>query len=289
MNKRKVKTIYNQLDELYESSKKLEINEETRVVIFSDLHLGDGSSKDDFIQNAHLFQTAVEKYYFSKDFHLVLNGDVEELQRFSIKRIKSKWKDIYELFRRFDEKNMFHKLIGNHDLALCLPNKPESEFNILHCLTLQTTAGDMQVYHGHQASMVYEKLNKLVGYTLRYLANPFRIKNYSIAHSSRRQYAIEKRVYHYSSYRKRVSIIGHTHRPLFESMTKAERIKHKIEALCRKYIELESDDDRKSVKKMIKSHKKELNKIFSKSKPPFLAVIFIILYFMCHACSIQAV
>jgi UDP-2,3-diacylglucosamine pyrophosphatase LpxH len=258
----KIKLIYSQLDELYDLSEKLECNENSKYVIFSDLHMGDGSAKDDFRQNSDLFKTAIDGYYLKKDFNLILNGDVEELLRFSLKKIEKKWGEVYEVFRKFDERNKFFKLIGNHDIALCLPHKNEGKFKIHHSLTLQSDFGDLLIFHGHQASMAYRRLNKMVGYTLRYLANPLRIKNYSVSHSSRKQYNIERRVYHHASFRKRVSIIGHTHRPLFESLTKAERLKYRIEQLCRKFAK--ADEKRKKpIRKLIKSHKKELLKIFS--------------------------
>jgi UDP-2,3-diacylglucosamine pyrophosphatase LpxH len=263
LGKAKIKLIYRQLDELYDSSKKINGAEGGRFVIFSDLHMGDGSPKDDFRQNADLFKTALQKYYLKSGFHLLLNGDVEELQRFSLRKIEKQWQDIYEVFEQFDRQGLFFKIIGNHDLALCLPQKSSAKFSIHHAVTIQTEFGDLQVFHGHQASMAYRRLNKLVGYTLRYLANPLRIKNYSVSHDSRKQYTIEKRVYHHASFRKRVSIIGHTHRPLFESLSKAERLKYRIEQLCRKYAKA-ADKKRKPIKKLIKSHKKELQKIFAR-------------------------
>lgn len=262
MEKSKLKLIYKQLDELHESSDKIACGKDSKFVIFSDLHMGDGSSKDDFRQNADLFKTAIGGYYLKRGYHLILNGDVEELQRFSLKKIRKKWEEIYDIFRKFDHENRLFKLIGNHDLALCLPHNKKSEFRLHHSVTLQSEFGDILVFHGHQASMTYKKLNKMVGYTLRYLANPLRIKNYSVAHDSRKQYTIEKRVYHHASFRKRVSVIGHTHRPLFESLTKAERLKYKIEQLCRVYMKTH-DKNKKTIKKIIKSHKKELKKIFS--------------------------
>jgi UDP-2,3-diacylglucosamine pyrophosphatase LpxH len=262
----KIKNIYRQLDDLYEYSHKLKITEKDKVVIFSDLHMGNGSSKDDFRTNSDLFSSAIKDYYLPEKYKLILNGDVEELLRFPYKKIRRRWDDIYKIFDLFDKKNAFYKTIGNHDLALCLPNAPQQKYSNQHAVTLQSDYGDLMVFHGHQASMNYQRLNKLVGYTLKYLANPLRIKNYSVAHNSRKQYAIEKKVYHYSCFRKRVSIIGHTHRPLFESLSKAERLKFKIEQLCREYARHENDKDLKFIKKTIKAHKKELRKIFLKNR-----------------------
>jgi len=258
----KIKLIYQQLDELYESSEKVSCNKGSRFVIFSDLHMGDGSTKDDFRQNAEIFKVSVKDYYMKNDFKVILNGDVEELQRFALPKIKNRWKEIYDIFRALHGRGRLFKIIGNHDLALCLPKQNDSEFQVRHSITLESKHGDLLIFHGHQASMTYKRLNRLVGYTLRYLANPLRIRNYSVSHDSRKQYTIEKRVYHHASFRKRVSIIGHTHRPLFESLTKAERLKFRIEQLCRKYAR-SKDESKKSIKKVIKSHKKELRKIFA--------------------------
>lgn len=63
---------------------------------------------------------------------------------------------------------------------------------------------------------------------LKYFANPLMIKNYSVAHSSKKQYKTEKHVYGYSASRKIVSVIGHTHRPLFASMPKKELSKNRV-------------------------------------------------------------
>jgi UDP-2,3-diacylglucosamine pyrophosphatase LpxH len=266
LERAKIKTIYTQLDQLYESSVKEELKKNKKFVVFSDLHMGDGSAKDDFRQNAQLFRSALEEYYFSNAFNLILNGDIEELQRFSLKSIHKRWKEIYDVFDKFHAKGMLFKLIGNHDLTLLFEPEQDIKYPVLHSLTLQSKDGEMLIFHGHQASMLYKNLNKLLGYTLKYLANPLRIRNYSISHNSRKQYKIEQRVYHYSNFRKRVSIIGHTHRPLFESLSKAERLKYKVEELCRIYMLTENDSVKKPIKKQIKSHKKELRKLVAKDK-----------------------
>lgn len=261
----KIKLLYHQLDELYESAKRVQLNPGDKCVIFSDMHMGNGSKKDDFRSNANLFVTALWKYYFKNDFIMVLNGDIEELQRFSYRKIQKSWRDVYALFDRFMQEGRLYKTIGNHDLQLCLPDGPGTEYGPVNALVLETVHGDVFVFHGHQASMAYKSLNKLVGYTLKYLANPLMIKNYSVAHNSRKQYGIEKKVYHYSSFRKRMSVIGHTHRPLFESLSKSERLKFKIEQLCRDYSSTTDPGKMKEIRKTIKAHKKELKKIYKKN------------------------
>jgi hypothetical protein len=104
----------------------------------------------------------------------------------------------------------------------------------------------------------------LIGLTLKYFANPLGIKNYSVSHSSRKQYNIEKRVYHYSSYRKIVSIIGHTHRPLFESLHKVERLRYKIEQLCREFATGLTKDPQE-VLDAISANKSDLRKYYKQA------------------------
>jgi UDP-2,3-diacylglucosamine pyrophosphatase LpxH len=261
----KLKHIYKNLDELYSTAHDVHVQKGEKYVVFSDLHLGDGSSKDDFRRNSDLFTTALQKYYLPQQFKLILNGDIEELQRFSLARIKHRWKAIYDVFHLFDRQGRLYKLIGNHDLDFVLPDPPQSDFKLYEALNLHLPYGNIFLFHGHQASYGYHRINRWVGYALKYLANPLRIKNYSVAHNSRKQYKLEKRVYHYSSYRKRVSIIGHTHRPLFESLSKAERLKFRIEQLCRQVAREHDKEKFKQVKKNIKAHKKELKKIYTKN------------------------
>ena len=53
------------------------INNQSRWVIFSDLHMGDGSVRDDFKPNFESFQSALRDYYLKHNYSLIINGDVE--------------------------------------------------------------------------------------------------------------------------------------------------------------------------------------------------------------------
>ncbi len=78
-----------QLKKLYDNSKKISISENDRFVIFSDLHMGNGGANDDFLKNAYLFDYVLNNYYLPRNYKLILNGDIEELYKFSIKSIIS--------------------------------------------------------------------------------------------------------------------------------------------------------------------------------------------------------
>ncbi len=255
----KNKVLYQNLDKLFDEQPVQRLGTDDKWVIFSDLHMGDGGSTDDFKTNAQLFKTALQGYYANRNFKLLLNGDIEELQRFSMSKIMKHWPPIYELFNWFNKNTQLVKLIGNHDLELGLKDKNPLPYPHLESLTLQHDDQMLRIYHGHQASKRFQEHNELIGFTLKYFANPLGIKNYSVAHDSKKQYKIERRLYHYSAFRKVVSIIGHTHRPLFESLHKIERLKYKIEQLCRDYA---FNQPSESIRQTIKSYKKELKQYY---------------------------
>ena len=250
------KIVYKNLDKLLEEAPSADILPESKWVIFSDLHMGDGGSTDDFKTNSELFKAALTGYY-DKDYSLFLNGDIEELQRFSIGKILNHWKEVFLLFDRFAEKDKLVKTAGNHDLQLLTFDKLPYDYFFTEAFKLRYDDNNLFLYHGHQASKKYQQHNELVGFTLKYFANPLGIKNYSVSHSNTKQYKLEKKLYHYSSHRGLVSIIGHTHRPLFESLHKVERLKFKIEQLCREYTE-GSSIELGTIPKSIREYKREL-------------------------------
>jgi hypothetical protein len=68
---------------------------------------------------------------------------------------------------------------------------------------------------------------------LRWVARPLRIRNWSAAHDSRRRYLTERRVYNFARRERIIAVIGHTHRPLFESLSRQDALRFELEGLCR--------------------------------------------------------
>lgn len=248
------------LDQLYDKSPVLHLSASDKIVIFSDLHMGDGSTRDDFTTNARLFQYVLENQYLHGDYTLILNGDVEELQRFSYEDISRHWRSVYHLFDAFASHQRLYKTIGNHDYELILKTNHDSPYKHLNSLLLKYKDNDIFIFHGHQASTFYTQHNALAGFFLRFVANPFGIKNYSVAHNSRKQYKIEKRVYSYSSEHKLASIIGHTHRPLFESMSKLDTLKYHMERLLRSLPNV-SMTEAERIKSRLRAYRDELTNL----------------------------
>jgi hypothetical protein len=91
------------------------------------------------------------------------------------------------------------------------------------------------VYHGHQSSKLYTRYNRFISAGVRYVLKPLGLRNISTVRSPYRRFKVEKYAYEFSLKNNCVSIIGHTHRALFESLGRFDYIKFEIERLCRDY------------------------------------------------------
>ncbi|MCK4837066.1 MAG: hypothetical protein KAT17_10520 [Candidatus Aminicenantes bacterium] len=88
-----------------------------KIVIFSDIHRGDGGKKDHFKDNEDIYINALD-YYLKKNFNLVLAGDIEEGWGYG-----HRMEAVIQCYRNtalkkeseFHKKNQYYRLYGNHD------------------------------------------------------------------------------------------------------------------------------------------------------------------------------
>ncbi|MBD3386532.1 metallophosphoesterase [candidate division KSB1 bacterium] len=255
--------IFHNLEKLYKNTPETELNPNDRVVIFSDLHLGNGGERDDFRKNAKLFTTVVREYYLRNQFKMILNGDIEELQKFNYAKIRSSWKHVYALFDRLKQETGLYRIVGNHDWELFSMHHLNE--NLRSAIKYKYNGNEIFLFHGHQAVEFFEKHYLLSKIFVRYITKPLRIKNISTAYNSKRKFKVEKNAYLFSSRKKIVSIIGHTHRPLFESLSKTDYLKFTIEQLIRQYPKAKPGR-KKSIERKIKRLKRELDYHYLKNQ-----------------------
>jgi len=229
------------LERLWQRSPRRAVSPRERIVILSDLHMGDGGRNDDFRHNSQLFIDALEHYYWPRGYTLVLNGDIEELLRVPRDAILTAWTEVYVLFERFRTAGRLVWLKGNHEILPSRAGDPHYEDHFDgEGLVLETAEGPLFVFHGHQAGTANSgKFNSLIGWSLRFFANTLGIPNRTIAHDSVQKFKLEQAVHDFSRRRGLVSVIGHTHRPLFESLSKEESAGIRLERLCRDYAAAE--------------------------------------------------
>lgn len=97
-----------------------------KVIVFSDLHRGNGGLNDDYAPCDETYRKALQ-YYLDKNYKLILLGDVEELwENFDFNRILDKYPHAYSLEKKFFNKsepdNPFYiRCFGNHDYRYAFP------------------------------------------------------------------------------------------------------------------------------------------------------------------------
>ncbi len=259
------KNILKRLNDLYDKTPTHDLSQKNRIVIFSDLHLGNGKSCDDFVHNGDLFLYLLKNYYSPRHFHLVLNGDVEELYKFPLKQIRSRWRNIYNALEDFQQQQNLTKLVGNHDYSLFRKKEFISRFPITDAWKFSYKNNIIFVFHGHQAEFFFGFMQPLIVFLIRFIALPLGIKNYSVAFNSRKRYLVEKRVYEFARSKKILAVIGHTHRPLFESLSKIDSLKFDIEKFCREYLSAQPARQ-KELEVLIGKYKAELQNLLHKRK-----------------------
>lgn len=128
---------------------------DSRFVVFSDAHRGDGSVPDDFAANSLIFKCALD-YYLAEGFTLIELGDAEDL--WEIKRIDQIYithTSIYELPAAFHDndpqQSRYIKIWGNHDLYWqdneAALRRLFPDINMYEAAVLD---GHIRLWHGHQ-------------------------------------------------------------------------------------------------------------------------------------------
>ena len=233
-----------------------------KVLIISDLHMGSGKH-DDFLYNGEMVGRILEDYYYKNGWFLVLNGDIEELAKYSLSEIRSEWKTLYRVFDLFASEGRLYKILGNHDEDLFF--ETDYPYPLYDVIRIETSLIPVYVFHGHQSSRVYTAFNEIVRLGLRYLLKPIGIRNISSARSSHHRFHVERQAYKFSLDNNCISIIGHTHRALFESLGRFDYIKFEIERLCRDYTS-SNEEGREKIASEVTALRGELRKLKRKDR-----------------------
>lgn len=233
------------LQKLYKQARNLTLKEDQSLVIFSDFHMGNGKKRDDFAKNSQLLQHCLKHYYLKRDYHLFLNGDIEELLKFSPQSIQNHWKELYAIFDEFNDKKQLYKLLGNHDYRFKWDPTYKQPYPLYDAINLQYGPYSFFLYHGHQSSYAYSHFGKIIKFFIYFFAKPLNIKNFSLAFNNDKIISVERDAYAFAHEKGLISIIGHTHRPLFESLSHRDSLLIKLEKKLRSYSKSDPEEQKK--------------------------------------------
>ncbi len=225
------------LDKIYKKSSKITFDDNTKIIIMSDCHRGNGNTDDNFLQNENIYQAAL-KYYYKNDFTYIELGDGDEM--WEVKNYTDIVKEHYDTFKeikKFHDKNKLIMIFGNHDIDKNNPEIFEKTFSystnpvtkekeplfkdlkIYESLILDYKSNDIFLVHGHQVDFLSGTLPNLSRFLVRYVWNFFEkfgikdptsaAKNYKVSKK------IEKKLQKWSINNNKIIIAGHTHRPIF--------------------------------------------------------------------------
>ena len=223
----------------YKGAKRLQIDDASKLVLFSDTHRGRGSGADEFARNQKLYHTAL-RHYYREGYTYIELGDGDELwQERHMWEITAEYDHIFGLLALLYREGRLHMLYGNHDKAKSdekwvrqnlqtyyprrettpSPLFPGIAVEEAILLTHRETGGEILLLHGHQADFFNDRLWRLGRFLVRYLWQPLELVGFrnpfETGQNYKRRTIVEKILAGWGEKNRQTIVAGHTHRPVF--------------------------------------------------------------------------
>ncbi|WP_316800413.1 metallophosphoesterase [Pedobacter frigidisoli] len=216
-----------------------EVTSENKYIILSDQHKGARNFADDFSLSEPNYLAAL-KYYNSGGFHYINLGDSEELWENLLESVIKHNKETFEYEKLFIGGDAFTKIFGNHDLYW--DNDPLAGFNLNRIygtripiyegliLKIQLGNGTLRIFltHGHQGDLQSDGnwFSKwFVSTVWAPLQSYLQINPNTPAYDNQLKTVHNSLMYSWQAAQQNTALItGHTHQPVFASLTHLERI-----------------------------------------------------------------
>lgn len=210
-----------------------------KLIIFSDQHKGGRNGADDFILAETNYLAALE-HYDRQGFTLIALGDCEELWENTLGKVKESYPKTFNAESKFVVRKSFLKILGNHDLywgndpfAWWQLKKLYNEDVKVHeavILSTQVNGTVLNIFctHGHQGDAQSDG-NWFSKFFVARVWAPFqaylRINPNTAAYNNEKKTLHNEIMYEWSARQKNTILItGHTHQPVFSSLTHIERL-----------------------------------------------------------------
>lgn len=210
-----------------------------KFVIFSDQHKGGRNGADDFILAEANYLAALE-HYDKNGFCLIGLGDCEELWENTLGKVKDSYPKTFEAEKKFVARKAFVKVLGNHDLFW--GNDPfawwqlkklyDEDIRVYEAVILNVVTGNavLNIFctHGHQGDAQSDG-NWFSKFFVARIWAPLqaylRINPNTAAYNTEKKTLHNEIMYEWSAQQKNALLItGHTHQPVFTSLTHIERL-----------------------------------------------------------------
>ncbi|PKO12265.1 MAG: serine/threonine protein phosphatase [Chloroflexi bacterium HGW-Chloroflexi-10] len=233
---------FTRLNQAFQKAKRIQIDDSTRIIFFSDCHRGDYGWADDFAKNQNLFYYALT-YYFNDGFTYIEMGDGDDLwKNHHFPDIFNAHRQVYELMSRFYLNNRFHMIFGNHDIERSYPRFVENtmfsyfdetsaqvrplfpNIEISEGLVLQhtPTGRELFVVHGHQGDLLSDIIWPVGRFFVRVFWRNLQLFGFADPTSAAKNFTkalrVDRKLIHWSSVNRKMIIAGHTHRPRFPAL-----------------------------------------------------------------------
>ena len=237
--------IMKRLTKIFNDSKEINIDDNSRLIIMSDIHRGDGNWSDTFAPNQNIFFAALSHYYHNKYTYIEL-GDGDELWELpDYKEIMREHSDVFWLMSRFYEDNRFYMLFGNHDIVK--RDRRFIEENLYYCYNERNRCDvprfkNMQVHeglilnymdykskiflvHGHQVEFINYDIWPITRFLVRHLWRPLELYGINdvtrTAKNYKKRHKVAEKLTQWVEINNHILIAGHNHRPHFPEIDKS--------------------------------------------------------------------
>lgn len=221
-----------------------------KFIVLSDQHKGAKNEADDFLLAEKNYLAALD-FYFTNNYYFINLGDCEELWENLVTPVKANNKASFEKEKMFLQQNRYYKVFGNHDLywandPFLAPKDLKDIYgqavNIYEGAILQGNwkSSPLEIFltHGHQGDLQSDGnwfskwfVSNVWAKVQAYL----KINPNTPAYDTQLKTEHNKLMYEWSSANNKTLITGHTHQPVFESLTLLERLYNRLsDALSRK-------------------------------------------------------
>lgn len=232
-------SVEKRLTRIFKNAPVIEFDNNSKFVIISDCHRGDGSWADNFAKNANVYLAALRRYY-ERDFTYIELGDGDELwgNKYPDKIVVAH-SSVFAMLSQFYSSGRMIMLYGNHDMCkkhkncirkgFCNMGEGEKiyerklfcEMDSLEGIVLKHEESEEEILliHGHQADFLNYSLWRLNCFFVRHIWKPLELLGIKDPTSASDNYSIknniEKKLINWAKKEDKTIFSGHTHRTAF--------------------------------------------------------------------------